>query len=93
MLPLIITLLIFVVYRSPKATVQAALASAPLDLILRNIEVGDPKRDRWVQWGEEIEITAALIVSCFWGERIMGLDDYICSIQRFSFSIRLCVRG
>lgn len=44
-----------------KATVQAALASAPLDLIVAQ-KAGDPEFARWARWGQDIITTAVLSI-------------------------------
>ena len=44
-----------------KATVQAALASAPLDLIVAQKQ-GDPEYAKWARWGQDIITTAVLSI-------------------------------
>lgn len=46
----------------PKATVQAALGSAPLDLIREKIDHDDPDFDKWEQWGKDILVTAVVSI-------------------------------
>ena len=46
----------------PKATVQAALGSAPLDLIREKMDPSDPHYDEWEMWGKEILVTAVLSI-------------------------------
>jgi NhaP-type Na+/H+ or K+/H+ antiporter len=46
----------------PKATVQAALGSAPLDLIREKIDHDDPDFEEWEKWGKEILVTAVVSI-------------------------------
>jgi len=45
----------------PKATVQAALASDPLETIMES-KTGEPDFDKWQQWGNEILTTAVFSI-------------------------------
>jgi hypothetical protein len=46
----------------PKATVQAALGSAPLDLIREKMDSTDPEFEEWEMWGKEILVTAVISI-------------------------------
>ncbi|CAE7737422.1 SLC9B2, partial [Symbiodinium microadriaticum] len=46
----------------PKATVQAALGSVPLDLIREKMNEDDPDFDKWNRWGEEVLVTAVVSI-------------------------------
>uniref|UniRef100_A0A0G4HC41 Cation/H+ exchanger transmembrane domain-containing protein n=1 Tax=Chromera velia CCMP2878 TaxID=1169474 RepID=A0A0G4HC41_9ALVE len=68
----------------PKATVQAALATAPLDQILSIYDETDPNRDQWIRWGEQILTTAifsviltapiGLLIVSFVGQKMLNKD-------------------
>lgn len=47
---------------SPKATVQAALSSVPLELITNMISSSDPKYEIYIEWGNNILTTAVLSI-------------------------------
>lgn len=50
----------------PKATVQAALGSVPLEMVLASMSKDDPKYDQYVEWGNTIlviAVTAILITA------------------------------
>jgi NhaP-type Na+/H+ or K+/H+ antiporter len=46
----------------PKATVQAALGSVPLDLIRTNLDEDDPDYDKYERWGSVILVTAVMSI-------------------------------
>lgn len=46
----------------PKATVQAALGSVPLDLIVSKMSPNHPKYNNYVKWGNDIVVIAVLAI-------------------------------
>ena len=46
----------------PKATVQAALGSVPLDIILTSMDEDDAHYDEYVEWGQQILVTAVVAI-------------------------------
>lgn len=46
----------------PKATVQAALGSVPLDLIREMMDEDDADFHKWERWGEEVLVTAVVAI-------------------------------
>lgn len=46
----------------PKATVQAALGSIPLDIIRETMDKDDPDFDKYERWGKEILVTAVVSI-------------------------------
>eukprot|EP00884_Botryococcus_braunii_P018317 jgi/Botrbrau1/5169/Bobra.0172s0041.1 len=65
---------IFVAFAwSPKATVQAALASSPMDQVLSVMSPTDPARPEYIQYAEEALVTAVfcIIICCSFGTLII----------------------
>ena len=46
----------------PKATVQAALAAVPLDMVLSSMTAADPLYEEYVTWGKDILTTAVFSI-------------------------------
>ena len=46
----------------PKATVQAALGSVPLDIVMTYMSEDDDNYDEYKQWGEQILVTAVVAI-------------------------------
>mmetsp|Transcript_34379 Transcript_34379/g.41504 ORF Transcript_34379/g.41504 Transcript_34379/m.41504 type:complete len:252 (-) Transcript_34379:350-1105(-) len=47
---------------TPKATVQAALSTLPLELILKQMSANDPDLEEWLGWGNVIISTSVLAI-------------------------------
>ena len=68
----------------PKATVQAALGSVPLDLILKNYAPDHPEFEQWNAWGQQILVTAVVAI-------IFTAPIGLICINVFGDKVRACV--